>query len=135
MNVGEARVRGLLEGTKQYVVPLFQRPYCWGNKEWRSLWEDIVSLYSTEDDYIHFIWAVVTVLIPTLSAGVTKYLLIDGQQWLVMIMILLSVLRDSYSTDWLVLNEIQKTTSRTASSRTRIICASCQLGFENLLRR
>ncbi|MEK7676708.1 MAG: DUF262 domain-containing protein [Verrucomicrobiota bacterium] len=109
MNVGEARVRGLLEGTKQYVVPLFQRPYCWGNKEWRSLWEDIVSLYSTEDDYTHFIGAVVTVPIPTLPAGVTKYLLIDGQQRLVTIMILLSVLRDSDSTDRQVLKqEIQE---------------------------
>ena len=109
MNVGEARVRGLLEGTKQYVVPLFQRPYCWGNKEWRSLWEDIVSLYSTEDDYTHFIGAVVKVPIPTLPAGVTKYLLIDVQQKLVTIMILLSVLRDSDSTDRQVLKqEIQE---------------------------
>lgn len=41
MQASETKLRQLIEGTKQYVVPLFQRPYSWSKKQWKTLWDDI----------------------------------------------------------------------------------------------
>ncbi len=41
MQAQEARLRRLFEGTTQYVVPLFQRPYRWAEKHWKQLWNDV----------------------------------------------------------------------------------------------
>lgn len=94
MKASETRLQPIIEGTKQYIVPLFQRPYSWTKKEWEILWDDIVELSETGDSRSHFIGSIVTV--PTISVpeGVAKYLLIDGQQRLTTIFIIFALLRD-----------------------------------------
>lgn len=94
MKASETRLQPIIEGTKQYVVPLFQRSYSWAKKEWEILWDDIVELCKAGDNRSHFIGSIVTM--PTISVpeGVAKYLLIDGQQRLTTIFILLALLRD-----------------------------------------
>lgn len=94
MKASETRLQPIIEGTKQYVVPLFQRSYSWDKKEWEILWDDIVELCEAGDSRSHFIGSIVTM--PTISVpeGVAKYLLIDGQQRLTTIFILLAFLRD-----------------------------------------
>ena len=94
MKASETRLQPIIEGTKQYVVPLFQRSYSWTKKEWEILWDDIVELSETGDSRSHFIGSIVTM--PTISVpeGVAKYLLIDGQQRLATIFILFALLRD-----------------------------------------
>jgi len=94
MKASETRLQPIIEGTKQYVVPLFQRSYSWSKKEWEILWDDIIELCATGDNRSHFIGSIVTM--PTISVpeGVAKYLLIDGQQRLTTIFILLALLRD-----------------------------------------
>lgn len=94
MKASETRLQPIIEGTKQYVVPLFQRSYSWDKKEWEILWNDIIELSETGDGRSHFIGSIVTM--PTISVpeGIAKYLLIDGQQRLTTIFILLTLLRD-----------------------------------------
>lgn len=84
----------MLEGTKQYVVPLFQRPYSWEEDEWEALWGDIMDIYDLPDPREHFIGAVVTLPLESTPAGVSKFTLIDGQQRMTTLLILLSVIRD-----------------------------------------
>ncbi len=36
-------------GFKQNVVPLFQRPYSWSEKQWRTLWDDVMVFYPVDD--------------------------------------------------------------------------------------
>ena len=55
MKAGESNIKGMLEGTKQFVVPLFQRSYSWKTRQWNTLWDDIDQLYDEEQDYTHFI--------------------------------------------------------------------------------
>lgn len=95
MKASETKLQPILEGTKQYVVPLFQRPYSWGRKEWDVLWEDLTSLCENEGASSHFIGSIVTMPTVSIPEGVTKYLLIDGQQRLTTIFILLTLLRDA----------------------------------------
>lgn len=94
MQASETKLQPIIEGTKQYVVPLFQRSYSWDKTQWEILWNDLSDLCGTEKPRTHFIGSIVTM--PTISVpeGVTKYLLIDGQQRLTTIFILLSFLRD-----------------------------------------
>ena len=40
----ETNLQRLLEGTKQYQVPLYQRTYSWRNAQPQRLWDDIVKL-------------------------------------------------------------------------------------------
>jgi uncharacterized protein with ParB-like and HNH nuclease domain len=93
MDVFGVPLQTIVEGTKQYLVPVFQRPYTWTKKEWKDLWEDLVDV-SDPKARSHFIGAIVTLPWEATPATVTKYLLIDGQQRLSTILVLLSVIRD-----------------------------------------
>lgn len=94
MEANETKIQSIIEGTKQYVVPLFQRSYSWDKKEWGALWDDLVELSEMEKPRTHFIGSMVS--LPTISVpeGVSKFLLIDGQQRLTTIFIILSLLKD-----------------------------------------
>ena len=46
----ETRFAGVLEGRKQYQVPLYQRTYSWGKKQLDQLWSDIAELAAARRD-------------------------------------------------------------------------------------
>ncbi|ART21140.1 hypothetical protein CBE89_06210 [Corynebacterium striatum] len=96
---GETTLRELLEGNKQYLVPLYQRPYQWGDKQLKQLWSDLLELAEIRSDgtpTTHFIGSVVLVPPPQQVAGtVTQYLVVDGQQRLTTLSLLLAAIRDS----------------------------------------
>jgi len=94
MQATETKLKPIIQGDKQYFVPLFQRSYTWKKKDWETLWSDLLELYLADKPRTHFVGSIVTM--PTNSApeDITKYLLIDGQQRLTTIFILLVVLRD-----------------------------------------
>lgn len=95
MQAQEARLRKLIEGTTQYVVPLFQRPYSWAEKQWKTLWNDVWEQADNEDERPHFFGSIVTAPAKSVPQGVGKYLLIDGQQRLTTTQMLLAALRDT----------------------------------------
>ena len=95
MQAQEARLRKLIEGTTQYVVPLFQRPYSWAEKQWKTLWNDVIGQAHHNDARPHFFGSIVTAPARSVPQGVGKYLLIDGQQRLTTTQILLAALRDT----------------------------------------
>ena len=94
MQAKETKLQDIIEGTKQYVIPLFQRTYSWTNKEWEVLWKDLVELCEMENPRTHFIGSIVNMPTVSVPEGVAKYLLIDGQQRLTTIFVLLTLLRD-----------------------------------------
>lgn len=94
MQAKETKLQDIIEGTKQYVVPLFQRTYSWSVKEWDVLWKDIVELSEMENPRTHFIGSIVNMPTSSVPEGVAKYLLIDGQQRLTTVFIILVLLRD-----------------------------------------
>jgi uncharacterized protein with ParB-like and HNH nuclease domain len=74
-----------LEGTKQYQIPLYQRPYSWKKGQLERLWSDLVDLsearFSGSLDETHFIGSVVLAPTPSLGpTGVQEFLVVDGQQ-------------------------------------------------------
>ncbi|RKR12641.1 DUF4268 domain-containing protein [Arthrobacter oryzae] len=89
---------GVLEGKKQYQIPLYQRVYSWGKKQLDQLWSDVVELERTRGDdpkASHFIGSLVLASSPDFGAiGVNKFLVVDGQQRLTTLTLLLAALRD-----------------------------------------
>jgi uncharacterized protein with ParB-like and HNH nuclease domain len=85
-------------GFKQNVVPLFQRPYTWSEKQWRTLWDDVMVFYPADDvndKATHFMGAVVTMPARSVPVGVSKFVIIDGQQRLTTISLLMCAVRDA----------------------------------------
>ena len=76
MKASETSLQPVIEGTKQYVVPLFQRTYSWDTKEWEMLWQDLLELCEDEDPRDHFIGSIVTMPTSSVPQGVAKYLLL-----------------------------------------------------------
>lgn len=95
MQATETKLRKLIEGTNQYVVPLFQRPYSWGEKQWKTLWNDVYEQSRHEDGRPHFFGSIVTTPARSVPQGVGKYLLIDGQQRLTTVQVFLAAIRDA----------------------------------------
>lgn len=94
MEASPARVMQYFNGEKQNLIPLFQRPYTWPDNRWQALWDDLMVQYEVGDAGTHFMGAIVSVPARSVPVGVSKYLIIDGQQRLTTISILLCVLRD-----------------------------------------
>jgi hypothetical protein len=100
MEAAPTRLIDYFSGFKQNLVPLFQRPYTWSEKQWRTLWEDVMAFYPSgdvSDKATHFMGAVVTMPARSVPVGVSKYLIIDGQQRLTTVSLLMCALRDSLS--------------------------------------
>jgi uncharacterized protein with ParB-like and HNH nuclease domain len=99
MHAGETKIQAIIDSTRQYVIPLFQRPYSWEKPQWDTLWKDIAELCEEENPRNHFIGSIVTMPSKSVPEGVTKYILIDGQQRLTTLLILLAVIRDKARED------------------------------------
>ncbi len=111
MNASETKFQPIIEGTKQYVVPLFQRAYSWKKENWSVLWDDLLWLCENSEPKSHFIGSIVTMPTVTVPEGISKFLLIDGQQRLTTLFILLSAVRDKALGDGLedLSREVQMT--------------------------
>jgi len=94
----ETDLEGVLEGKRQYQVPLYQRVYSWGQRQLDQLWRDIIQLASdraTNRAATHFVGSLVLASSPDAGpVGVQRYLVVDGQQRLTTLTILLAALRD-----------------------------------------
>ncbi len=104
MKAGPTTLKPLIEGQKQYRVPIFQRPYTWEGAQLKQLWADILAQYellhaeqqgsSWPKRSRHFLGSFVLTPIPTGASSVSPYLVIDGQQRLITLFLALAALRD-----------------------------------------
>jgi uncharacterized protein with ParB-like and HNH nuclease domain len=97
MEAAPVHIIQYFDGSKQGVIPLFQRPYSWETKDWTTLWDDLMAQYEVEDRSSHFMGAIVTVPVKSVPVGVTKHVVIDGQQRLTTLSILLAAIRERAS--------------------------------------
>lgn len=96
MDAQPTQVWDFFNGTKQMLVPLFQRSYEWKEEHWETFWTDLFEQYeSSNDDALasHFMGAIVTAPAKSVPVGVSKFLIIDGQQRLTTFAILLCAIR------------------------------------------
>lgn len=110
MQANETDLKSLIEGVKQYLIPLFQRSYSWEKKEWKRLWDDLIELYEQPNPHDHFMGSIVTMPTKSIPEGVSKFVVIDGQQRLTTFFIILALIRDlSQNHDKQISDEINET--------------------------
>lgn len=99
MDANSANMLSMLQGTKVYSVPIYQRRYSWVIEEWRMLWDDIqikaTELSQNGTVRPHFLGNIVVQEAEDNESTVRKYLVIDGQQRLITIITLLAAIRDA----------------------------------------
>lgn len=100
MQVRETNLKQLVQGEKQFRVPLWQRQYTWRLADHRLLWRDILEQYMRVPDGItsqsgHFLGSIVLSPVPAAASDVASYLIVDGQQRLTTLMLLLAAIRDA----------------------------------------
>ncbi|GAA1108689.1 DUF262 domain-containing protein [Nocardiopsis metallicus] len=100
MQANETTFRNMVEGTKQFQVPLYQRPYSWGRDELERLWSDLTEQVERDEDPLtsrsagHFLGSVVLAPGSSSASTLTRWLVIDGQQRLTSLSIALAAIRD-----------------------------------------
>lgn len=98
MDADKGNIYKLLNGDKQYLIPVYQRLYSWEQAQCSRLWLDIVAMQK-ENKEGHFLGSIVCIAEKTSPTGVQKYMVIDGQQRLTTLTLILIALRDSVSAD------------------------------------
>jgi len=98
MDVAESTLKAILEGSKQYRVPLYQRPYAWKKANLRKLWDDIsdlVALRKANPEASHFTGTLV-LDIGAVTTESTQLLVVDGQQRLTTLSTLLAAIANEW---------------------------------------
>ena len=80
----------LLNAQVQYVVPRWQRRYCWGQADIERLVEDLVTISSARSSATHYGGTLLTFPEPGAAGVVSTIRVVDGQQRLTTVSILLA---------------------------------------------
>lgn len=100
MKAQDSPIKSILEGSKSFIIPIFQRGYRWtsvGKEKDLTVgkfWEDLRSVIQG-DETNHFFGSLVTQSLDSNASDVTKYIIIDGQQRMITTVLLLCALRDT----------------------------------------
>ena len=93
MDARKGNIYEILNGNKQFLIPVYQRYYSWDLEQCRRLWNDIVDMQKNEK-VGHFVGSIVNIAEQAMPTGVQKYMIIDGQQRMTTLTLLLLALRD-----------------------------------------
>lgn len=94
LQAGETTLNKLLNTSRQFIVPIFQRNYSWQKSQYEQLWFDILRASKFKEKQNHFIGSIVYIDMGTPAGRPQQLLLIDGQQRLTTISILLCTIKD-----------------------------------------
>jgi uncharacterized protein with ParB-like and HNH nuclease domain/predicted transport protein len=93
MKATEANFLKFLQGTKQFIIPIYQRTYSWTLSQCQQLWDDIQHAAKNDSVSGHFVGSVVYIERGLYQiSSVPRLLVIDGQQRLTTISLILSAL-------------------------------------------
>ncbi|WP_289020125.1 DUF262 domain-containing protein [uncultured Ornithinimicrobium sp.] len=105
MQAGDVKLGSIFFNNHRYEIPMFQRPYVWGEKRnWVPLWEDISAAATTvledmhsgewpEEPPTYFLGSIVVKATPRNPQRLAGSMLVDGQQRLTTLQVLLAAAR------------------------------------------
>lgn len=93
MDATKGNIYTILNGNKQFLIPVYQRYYSWEISQCERLWNDIVDMQKKGKEG-HFVGSIVNIAEQAMPTGVQKYMIIDGQQRITTMTLLLIALRD-----------------------------------------
>jgi hypothetical protein len=88
MDSGLKTISSLFDGAKKLIIPIYQRPYTWGDEQWKNFWEDVY-YHSPEQKYFFG-----TILIKEIKkkGDFEQFDIVDGQQRIATITIFIYLL-------------------------------------------
>lgn len=90
MEAGKSKLLDIIQGDKQYIIPIYQRRYSWKLNQCKQILDDIIKVASNDNLSSHFIGSIVYISEGEYRAsGINHLLLIDGQQRMTTVSILL----------------------------------------------
>lgn len=93
MDARKGNIYEILNGNKQFLIPVYQRFYSWDTIQCKRLWNDIVEMQK-EGKVGHFVGSIVNIAEQAMPTGVQKFMIIDGQQRMTTLTLLLLALRN-----------------------------------------
>ena len=93
MDARKGNLYEILNGNKQFLIPVYQRYYSWDIEQCTRLWNDIAEMQK-KGKVGHFVGSIVNIAEQAMPTGVQKYMIIDGQQRMTTLSLLLLALRD-----------------------------------------
>jgi uncharacterized protein with ParB-like and HNH nuclease domain/predicted transport protein len=93
MKAQDLQFTQLLQGAKQFIIPIFQRTYSWEIGHCEQLWNDILRVGGHAELDSHFIGSAVYIPEQETSAAISRWLVIDGQQRITTLTLLLLALK------------------------------------------
>lgn len=93
MDATKGNIYAILNGNKQFLIPVYQRYYSWDLEQCKRLWDDIVEMQK-KNKAGHFVGSIVNIAEQAMPTGVQKFMIIDGQQRMTTLALLLISLRD-----------------------------------------
>lgn len=93
MDAIKGNINSILNGYKQFTIPVYQRPYSWEISQCEKLWNDIVDMQKG-NRMGHFVGSIVNIAEQAMPTGVQRFMIIDGQQRMTTLTLLLIALRD-----------------------------------------
>lgn len=99
MRAKETNFLKLMESQfNQYIVPIYQRTYSWGEKQCQVLWEDIIRISKKKNSDRHFIGSTVCYKSDEidLPGQIKKEIIIDGQQRITTLSLLMIAIARTY---------------------------------------
>jgi len=93
MKATEAKLLEFLKKSPQFLIPIYQRTYSWGERECNQLWEDILRTGRNDEVSAHFVGSIVYVEKGLYHvSNQSPLLVIDGQQRLTTVTLLMEAL-------------------------------------------
>ena len=113
MKATEAQLLKFIDKSPQFIIPIYQRPYSWTNRECLQLWEDILRTGRNDAIESHFAGSIVYIEKGLYQvSNQSSLLVIDGQQRLTTVMLILEALarqvKDGEPGKWLFGKEAAK---------------------------
>ncbi|MCY3703533.1 MAG: DUF262 domain-containing protein [Rhodospirillales bacterium] len=125
----------IINGNRQFIIPVFQRDFSWTREQCEQLWRDLERASTGEADETHFMGSVVYIGTDLSSAAFQSWLLIDGQQRLTTLTLLMIALRDHIQASNWSGSDDGPSTARIEAYYLKNIHESGQRQYKLLLRR
>ena len=103
MKATDSPLLPFIQAAPQFIIPIYQRPYSWTEKECLQLWTDILNAGRDDSISVHFLGSIVYIE-EDLSNNSKRspQLVIDGQQRLTSVLLLLAALAEKIGSEELV---------------------------------
>lgn len=96
MKATEAKLLDFLKKSPQFLIPIYQRTYSWGERECSQLWDDVLRAGRNDNISAHFVGSIVYVEKGLYQiSNQSPLLVIDGQQRLTTVTLLMEALARS----------------------------------------